>query len=61
MSDDNWYRYCHGGDNYQQEKEFQIDNKYCDNCIFILYYDEYNNILVKLFGKDITSRILNYI
>ena len=31
MSDDNWYRYCHGCDNYKREKEFKIDNKYCDD------------------------------
>jgi len=61
MSDDNWYRYCHGCDNYKREKEFKIDNKYCDDCVFILYYTEYNEILIKIFGKDITCRILNYI
>lgn len=61
MSDNNWYYYCHGCKNYQKKKEFKIDKKYCNDCIFILYYNEYNEILVKIFGEDLTSKILNYI
>lgn len=61
MSEEIYYKYCCGCETYINENQINIDSDYCFECILILYYDEYFEILENLFGKDITLNILEFI